>query len=399
MLILTPHFHPENFKCNDMAFELQRRGHKVTVLTPIPDYPKGKFFDGYGVFKKRKEMINGVNVYRSLIIPRGSGSRIRLALNYLSYTFCATFFALWFAFTKKYDAIIVHETSPVLVGIPAVLVKKIQKIPLYFWVLDLWPESLSAAGGIKNQSVLSIFEKITKWIYSNCDHILIGSKGYEESIRRKCPDVKSITYFPNWVEESLVSETKSDVPNLPDGFNVMIAGNMGDAQALPFVMDAALKLNDKPINFIFIGDGRKQPYVLDFVKTHSLESKIHCPGRFPLEKMPALFEQADVLLFSLKDVPIFAITVPSRLQAYMAAGKPVVAMINGEARDLIREADCGWSVPAEDSEALAALLAELSVTDPSILQAKGENGKRFSREHFDFKKCMDNLEKIVTKGL
>ena len=177
-----------------------------------------------------------MRVSRSLIIPRGNGSSIRLALNYISYTFFASLKAFQYALSKKYDAVIVHETSPIMVGIPGVIIKKFQKIPLHFWVLDLWPESLSAAGGIHNKTVLSLFERLTKWLYKNSDSLLIGSKGYRRSINSKGDFDKKILYYPNWVEDSLTGHVRIDVPDLPDGFNVMIAGNMGDAQDLPHVM-------------------------------------------------------------------------------------------------------------------------------------------------------------------
>lgn len=395
ILIVTPHFYPENFKCNDMAFELQNRGHEVTVMTAIPDYPIGKFFKGYGIFRKRREKVKGVDVRRSMIIPRGNGSSIRLALNYISYTFFATIKSLWVGLTNKYDIIIGHETSPVMVGIPGVIIKKLQKIPMVFWVLDLWPESLSAAGGINNRNTLRVFEILTKWIYKNSDVLLIGSKGYRKSINEKGDFEKKIQYFPNWVEGSLASPHAHQVPKLPEGFNVMIAGNMGDAQDIPHILNAARILKGNRVNFIFIGDGRKKEFVEQYVKDNGLEGQVYCFGRFPLEAMPSLFVQADVLFMALKDVPIFSLTVPSRLQAYMSAGKPIVAMINGEGSELIKEADCGWSVPAEDSEELAKLLLELSKKDKHFLYQKGENGKRYSRKHFDFKKCIDNLESIL----
>lgn len=395
ILIVTQYFFPENFKCNDMAFELQKRGHDVTVLTAIPNYPKGKFYDGYGIFKKRKEILNGVKVHRSLLITRGKGGGLRLALNYFSYTVFSSIKAIWFSLTRKYDTIVVHEPSPILVGIPAVLVKKIQKIPMHFWVLDLWPESLSAAGGIKNKFVLGFFEGITKWIYRNSTTILIGSKGYKLSISQKGNFSNKIKYFPNWVEEALLENRKLLVPDFPEGLNIVVAGNMGDAQDLPHVLEAIRLLKNKPINIIFIGDGRKKEYVESFATEHNLQKQIHCLGRYPLECMPSFFEKADILFMALKDDPIFALTVPSRIQAYMSAGKPIVAMINGEGADLVSEADCGWTVPAEDSQALASLFERLYHTDREILIHKGINGKLYSEQYFKFSSCMDSLEKTL----
>ncbi len=399
LLIITPHFYPENFKVNDMAFELQRRGHTVSVMTPIPDYPEGKYYKGYGIFKRRHEYVNGVEVHRSLIIPRHTGSSKWLALNYLSYTFFATLKSIWLGLTKKYDAIIVHEPSPVFVGIPAVIIKKIQKIPLHFWVLDLWPESLTAAGGITSKWILSPFEKLTKWIYSNCDTIMIGSKGFEKSICHKGNFKHKIVFFPNWVEDVLETPSDIEVPELPKGFNIVSAGNMGDAQDLTSVMDTALMLKGHNINFNFVGDGRKREYVEQFAHDNGISSNVLCYGKYPMEAMPSFFKQADLLFFALKDSPIFALTVPSRLQAFMSSGKPVVAMINGEGASTIQEAECGWSVPASSPEALAELLIELSQSNQEILLKKGINGKSYSQEHYNFSSCIDHLETIISSKI
>lgn len=376
-----------------MAFELQRRGHEVSVMTAIPDYPLGKFFDGYGVFKKRRELINGVAVHRSLIMPRGNGRGRHIAVNYLSYTFFATVKALWFSLTRKYDAVIVHETSPVMVGIPATIISRIQRIPQLFWVLDLWPESLTAAGGVTNRHILSIFDSLTRWLYNNSSRILIGSRSFRSSICRKGDFGDKIHYFPNWIDEIIPSGT--EVPEFPEGFNVVFTGNMGEAQDFPNVLRAALKLRDnKRICFIFVGDGRKKNWIENFVKENDLHN-VKCPGRFPLSAMPEFYKRADLLFLSLNSSPVFSLTVPAKLQSYMASGKPVLAMINGEGRDLIKEADCGWSVPAAAPDKLAEILEKLSVEDPAVLEAKGANGKRYSQMHFNFKKCIDNLENIL----
>lgn len=237
ILLVTPHFYPENFKCNDMAFELARRGHEVSVMTGIPDYPQGKFFDGYGVFKRRREIVNGITIHRSLTIPRGKGGGVRLAVNYISYTFFASLQAIRIGLSKKFEAIIVFEPSPVLVGIPAVIVRKLQHVPIYFWVQDLWPESLAVAGGIKNKSILRFFEKLTVWLYRHSEKILISSKGFRKSICAKGDFNHKIIDFPNWVDEVLQCRSENtiepSVPKLPAGFTVMFVGNMGDAQDLP----------------------------------------------------------------------------------------------------------------------------------------------------------------------
>jgi len=400
VLLVTQYFYPENFKANDLAFELAKRGYEVTVLTAIPNYPYGQFFEGYGLFKKRKETLNGVTIYRSYIIPRHDSSAKWLALNYLSFTFFASIKALWLALTKTYDVIIVHEPSPILVGIPAIIVKNLLKIPLHFWILDLWPESLTAAGGVKNKRVLGLFDRITKWIYNKSDTLLIGSKGYRHSIESKGDFSSKIEYFPNWVEDTLNITTENlSIPEFPQGFNIVIAGNMGDAQDLPHIMETARLLKGTNINFIFIGDGRKKSFVEEFCKSNGLYKQVYCLGRFPLEYMPHFFHKADVLFFALKKTPIFSLTVPSRLQAYMSSGKAIIAMIDGEGADLIKEADCGWSVPAEEPEILAELLLHISNISPKELKEKGENGQNYSQTHFRFDKCIDHLENIIISNV
>lgn len=396
ILVVTPHFFPENFKVNDLAFELAKRGHDVTVMTAIPDYPQGHFYNGYGIFKKRTETIRNVKVIRSLIIPRHDGSAKWLALNYISYTIFALLRSLILAFTKKFDAIFVHETSPVMVGIPAIILKKIQKIPVYFWVLDLWPESLKAAGGINNKHILATFRNLSKWIYKNCTKILISSKGFESSII-KIGDFKSkIEYFPNWNDiESHKPDANYQIIDYPEGMNVLFAGNIGEAQDMQNLVKCAILLQNEPINFILVGDGRKKKYVEDCIKQYNL-TNIKMLGRHPIEMMPEFFSKADLLFLSLKDEEIFSLTVPAKLQAYMSSGKPIVAMINGEGADLIREADCGWTVPAGKANELAALLKKLFEVDKQILKDKGENGKKYCHEHFEFQRSIDNLEKIMS---
>lgn len=397
ILLVTTHFYPENFKANDMAFELARRGHDVTVLTPIPDYPQGRYYDGYGIFSKRSETVKGVRVLRSFVTPRRDGSAKWLALNYATYTVFATLQALLVGLTRRFDAVLVHETSPVTVGIPAVLVKKMQRIPMFFWVLDLWPDSLEAAGGIHNRRILGAFRSLTAWLYRNSNKILISSRGFRKSINAMGDfDTRQVS-FPNWVDGALSSaQSKAEfpVPALPDGFNVMFAGNIGDAQDMPHVLDAAERLRGTRVNFILVGDGRRKEWTKQQVVARRLDN-VYLLGRYPLEAMPAMFAKADVLFLSLKNNPIFSLTVPAKLQAYMSAGKPVVAMINGEGAATIADADCGWTVPAESPDALATLLKGIAAMPTEKLTSKGANGLAYSAAHYNLTTCIDRLEALL----
>lgn len=400
ILICTNHFYPETFRCNDVAFELVKKGHDVTVLTAIPDYPKGKFFDGYGVFKRRIESVNGVKVIRGFIVARGSGGSIRVVLNYFSYFVSSCLIAIYLGLFKRYDKILVHETSPVMIGVPAIIVKKLKKIPMFFWVLDLWPESLQAAGGINNPIILKVFRRLTTWIYKNSDKILISSKGFEESIMEKGNFADKIVYFPNWADRALGQienrELKIDNFEWPNGFIAMFAGNIGEAQDFDHIMEAARLLKDeKNIHIVLVGDGRKRPWVEQFRDEHDLQETVHWLGRHPIEAMPYFFEKADVMLMTLKDVSIFNLTAPAKLQAYQSAGKPIVAMMNGEGARLVSEAQCGRSVAAGDSEALAKTLLEMSKMNKSTLVEMGKNGKEYQLKHFEMDRAINHLELIL----
>ncbi len=396
ILICTNHFYPETFRVNDIAFNFAEKGYDVTVLTAIPDYPKGKYFDGYGIFSRRCEKVKGVKVIRGFAIPRGNGNTLRIVLNYLSFFISSVFISVWLGLFRKFDRVFVHETSPVMIGVPAIIVKKLQHIPLLFWVLDLWPESLQAAGGVNNIRILKLFEKLTKWIYKNSDKILISSRGFEQSILDKGDFKDKIVYFPNWVDREMASDKQISLPQLPQGFIVMFAGNIGEAQDFEHIMDAAIRLRShKDIHFVIVGNGRKFKWVESFVQNHSLEEQVHLLGRYPSETMPLLFSKADVMLVTLKDASIFNLTVPAKLQAYMSAGKPIVAMMNGEGPRVIEEAQCGWSVVAGDDKGLAKCILEISSFDEEILLNKGSNGRRYQIDNFNVDKCLLALERMI----
>lgn len=397
VLLVTQYFYPENFKSNDIAFELTKKGHQVTVLTGLPNYPAGKLFPGYGVIKKRKEVINGVTVIRALLFLRGKGGGVRLFLNYFSWAFFASIRALFLAMTNKYDVIIVHEPSPITQGFPAIVYKKLRKVPIYFWVLDLWPESLESAGGIKNKYVLGFFKKVVQYIYNNSDKILISSKGFASSILEKGNYRDKLVYFPNWAEDAVsAGESNYDIPELPDGFKVMFAGNIGVAQDIEAIMKAAFELKgNKDIHFIIVGDGRSKKWAEKIAEENGLADTVHFLGRFPIEAMKTFFDRADVLLVSLKDEPIFNVTVPAKMQAYLSVGKPILSMLNGEGSEIIKEAGAGLVADAGDYKQLSENILELYNADADIKQQMGQSAKEYYNDNFKLDVCITNLENII----
>lgn len=397
ILIVTQYFYPENFKSNDLAFEMQRRGHDVTVLTGLPNYPEGEIFEGYGVFKNRNQLINGVKIIRTLLLPRGKGGGIRLFINYYSFAVFASVKAFFLGMTSRFEAVIVHEPSPITQYYPALLINRLWKTPVYFWVMDLWPESLAIAGSIKSKFVLDFYTSVVQKFYTNAEKILITSKGFRKSINEKGDFDSKIVYFPNWAEDAIAEgATDSPIPPLPDGFKVMFAGNIGEAQDMDSIMQAALELKDnRDIQFILVGDGRKMPFVKEFVEQNGLGATVSIMGRHPVETMSSFFDKADVMLVTLKDDPIFNLTVPAKLQAYMSASKPVVAMLNGEGAGIIREAGAGYAVDAGDYSGLAKAVVDFSKLSREALDEMGKNSRNHFLKHFQLQACITNLEKIL----
>jgi glycosyltransferase involved in cell wall biosynthesis len=403
ILIFTNHFYPEEFRVNDVAFDLSEKGHSVTVLSCIPNYPKGVYFEGYGLLKKRKEIVRGVKIIRVPHIPRGDGTGKRLILNYGSYAFCLSIWAFFVSLINKYDIVLVHHTSPIFLGLPAVWVKKKQKSKLIFWNLDLWPESVTAAGNVNNKIILNLLNKIVKYIYSNSDRILISSKGFWNSIISKGIDFAKIEYFPNWAEDIFTQLNTKESFQIESRFNqdkyfkILFAGNIGEAQDMENIYEAILLTSGKNSNikWIFVGDGRKAKWLKDKVNGTKLSQVVEFLGRKPIKEMPYYIEFADIMLLPLKNEPIFAYTIPAKVQAYMASEKPILAMINGESQNLINEAKCGLTVNAGDFVGLAENALKFSQMDKEEIKIMGKNGKEFYLKNFSKNLVLKKLYQII----
>ncbi len=391
VLFFTNYFSPEIFRGNDIAFHLAKRGYDVTVLTNIPNYPEGRYYDGYGLFHRRKENVNGVKVIRVPVIPRGDGGKLRMALNYVSGLFFMYLYALHHALWHRYDVVFVQQLSPVFIGLPAVLVKKMQRAPIYYWLLDLWPDSL-VAGGINNEGVIKYIGKLTKHIYDNCSKILISSLGFRDILTSRGVGDEKIEYFPNWCEDNIASGEVKEIPTLPDGFKIMFAGNIGEAQNFDNLMQVMLRLKDNhTIKWIIVGDGRKRDELRQFVERNSLDSTVYLMGRYDISYMSSFFKQADVLLVSLTNEFVFNSTLPAKVQAYMAASKPILGMMNGEGQYIIHDAECGYCVGAEDIDGFVEIVKSLPSKDKSELLKLGDNGHRYYERLF--RNCLNLCKK------
>ena len=406
ILFVCQYFYPEVFRGNDIAFHWADEGHDVYVVCGIPNYPDGVFHEGYGWFKRRHEVINGVKVTRLPIIPRGKDNKIMLMLNYFSYLIVAWVWMLFHAMFHKYDCVFVQQLSPVMMSAPGVLYKRLRKVPLYTWVLDLWPESLTAAGGINNKYILGFFKWFVKSEYKNSDKILISSRSFEKSILEYGDYKDKIVYYPQWSDgsdsgelsfESLESVKQVESSGvLKSGFKLMFAGAVGEAHGFECTMQAALLTKEhKDIKWIIVGDGRRLDWVKDFVKQNELEETVFTLGRFPAETMPWFFKQADVMLVTLSDDPLFKLYAPAKISSYMAAAKPIIAVLNGEGAEVIKDANCGWTLPAGDSAGFAKLALELSQMDKTVLEDKGQNALKYYNAHFVKEKCLAKLDELM----
>jgi len=393
ILVVTQYFWPENFRINDLTLGLLERGHQVTVLTGAPNYPGGSFFKGYGVFNK-EEYYQGVRVIRVPLVPRGGGGGLMLALNYLSFAFTASVIGPLLC-RENYDIILVFQMSPVIQGLPALLLKKIHGIPIFFWVQDLWPESLSATGAVNSKVVLSFVSHIVKFIYHHCDRVLIQAESFRKPVEAQGGEPDRIFFYPNFAEDLFTTPLQyvGNFPVLPKGFKVMFAGNIGVAQDFETIISAAEILKAiNTIQWIIVGDGRMRGWCEAEVKKRGLEEVFHFMGRFPLEMMPVFFSAADALLVTLRKEPIFALTIPSKIQSYLACGKPVVAALDGEGASIIENAGAGYTCPAGAPDALAAAILSMYQITAFERAEMGERGCSFYRKHFDRNMLIDRLD-------
>ena len=402
ILIVTQYFWPENFRINDLAHELVRRGHSVTVLTGIPNYPAGNVFDSYRQNPKAFGHYGGAAVLRVPMLARGQGA-VRLFLNYLTFVIGACLCGPWRLRGQHADVIFVFEPSPVTVGLPAVMLGRIKHAPVVFWALDLWPETLAAMGVVRSPRVLGWVGYLVKFIYERCTLVLGQSRGFLGSIAKYCSDTQKIRFFPSWAEEVFNEPDlvpAPEVPALEGVFNVLFAGNIGEAQDLPAVMEAAESLkHNAAIRWLIVGDGRKSDWLQEEVARRGLQGSVLLLGRFPVERMPSFYAHADALLVSLKKTPVFSMTIPGKVQSYLMAGVPLVGMLDGEGAKIITEANAGLVCAAGEAGGLAAAVLEMAAMSADQRHQLGVNGRAYAQKEFGRDLLMDRLEALLSEAV
>ena len=397
LLVVTQYFWPETFRINDLVEGFIARGHTVTVLTGRPNYPEGSLFDAYLADPSAFDSYHGARVVRVPLRPRGQG-KLRLLLNYWSFVFWATLLGPRKLRGARYDAIFMFESSPITSALPAVFLRWWYRVPMVMWVLDLWPETLSAVGIIRSPFLLGVVGRLVSFIYRRCDLVLAQSRAFFGNIELWSGGNTPVRYFPGWAEPIFTGDPTAVVPAPETGpyagtFNVMFAGNIGTAQDFPAIIDACERLRHRDdIRFLIVGDGRAAADARAAVDERALGERMVFLGKHPLERMPSFFRSAGALLVSLKPEPIFSLTIPGKVQPYLATGIPLIGMLDGEGARVIAESGAGLTCPAGDSEALAQIVCRMADLDQSDRDRMGLRGREYGRREFDREMLFDRLE-------
>ena len=385
ILVISQYFYPEPFRINDICDEWVKRGYKVTVLTGIPNYPEGKFYKGYGWFKKRKDNWNGIDIIRIPLISRGHSS-IRLILNYYSFVISGWF---WKTFTNlKPDLIFTFEVSPMIQALIGKWFSKRRKIPNYLYVQDLWPENLEVVGGIHNKHVLNHYQKMTDKIYKRCTKIFATSPSFVKAIQERVEDKEKVLYWPQYAEDVYKPVPNAKAEEIPsdDRFKIIFTGNIGFAQGLDILPKVA-KLVDDKVCFVIVGDGRYKEQMVKEVE--DVKNKFIFIDRQPADRIPELLCSCDVAFLSFMDNPLFEKTIPAKLQSYMACGMPILASASGETKRIIEDAKCGFCCKIGDERNLADTINGLI---NMRLDDFKNNSLTYVKHYFDKEQLLDNLD-------
>jgi glycosyltransferase involved in cell wall biosynthesis len=393
ILVVTQYFDPEPFRIGDLVAGLRERGHSVTVLTGQPNYPEGRFYPGYGWGGPWSEERLGARIVRVPLISRGPTKNWRLVLNYASFALSASLLGP-LRCSGPYDLVFVFEPSPVTVGVPGLVLGALRRAPVMLWIQDLWPETLAAMGqrgaGARAAGLLA------HWIHRRCDRVLVQSRAFAPRLESSGVSPGRIRYLPNWAEDLYRQPMLAEIPAALrglDGFKLMFAGNLGSAQSLDTLLGAAERLRARSdILWLIVGDGQERARIASEIERRRLDATVKLLGRHPAAAMPAFFASADVLLVTLRADPVFALTIPSKIQSYLAAARPIIGALNGEGARIIEESGAGIVVPAGNAEALAAAAVRMAGLPVEQRVAMGRSGNAYFHCHFRRDRLIEQLE-------
>ncbi len=395
ILFIKQLFNPEpTARSLDFAHELVRQGHQVQVLTSFPSYPKGKIYDGYRQKLFYRENLEGIELIRVPIFPDQSGRALYRMLNYLSYAFSATLFGLP-RVDKPDIAFVYHGALPV--GIPAMVYKLFTGVPYVYDINDLWPETLTATGMMKNKWMLSFVNKWCQITYKFANHITVLSEGFKEKLINKNVKGKKISVIYHWsrdkkVEvENIDKEIKEKFAN--EKFHILYAGNVGKAQSLYSIVDAFQKLETKhpEILFTILGDGVERENLINYVSKKKIEN-VRFLDRVGGDEVGKYLACANILLVHLKDEPLFRITIPSKIIGYLLAGKPILLGLKGDAESIITNSKAGWVFEPDNGDDLAAKIGVAIKMDQEAFAVIKKNASQYYQENFTIEK---NTKKYI----
>lgn len=382
-----------------MCLGLKEQGHTVSVLTAKPNYPKGAFYEGFTFFNNSIDNYKGITVYRAPIIPRGNASGLRLFINYISFVFLGIVRLLFIK--EKFDKVFVYAPSPITVGYIGIIASWKFRAQSYLWVHDLWPESVRDAGGINNRYILSLIDFMTRSIYSFYNKILIQSPYFKDYLLEQSVSQHKIIYYPYYAEEFYgVVDPKANIKSqYGEGLNLVFAGNIGVAQSFDTIVEAAKILKNKidKFSFIIIGEGRDKKRIVNKISEYSLEKNFKFLGSYPPEKMSDFFACADALIVSLKDTKIFSLTIPGKLQSYLASGKPIIGSLSGIGAKIIEDSESGYVSNSEDVNELVNSIIKFNKLDESERKCLGQNARKYFEKEFERSKLLKRLINIFDK--
>ena len=400
ILVVSQYFYPEQFRINDICTEWVKRSYKVTVLTGIPNYPQGKYYEGYGMNSKREEEWNGIRIIRIPLIPRGN-SAVGMVANYMSFVGSGF---IWQSLTNiEADFVFIFEVSPMTQALVGVWYAKKKKIPCYLYVQDLWPENVEIVTGITNPAIIKPVDKMVKYIYKNCDHVFATSPSFVKEIQKKCDDKEKVSYWPQYAEDFYKpidqKVAKKNVPEIPsdDSFKIIFTGNIGKAQGLEILPKIAKELKNENIKFIIVGDGREKENFIQSIKDNDVEDMFIMIDKQPATRIPEMLSCCDSAFLSFMDNDLFNKTIPAKLQSYMACGMPIVAVAGGESKRIINEAKCGVVIPIGEDKKFVAKIQELKSTDKSKLKEFGNNSYRYCNDNFNQVDLMNYIDNYFKK--
>lgn len=397
-MIVTQYYWPENFRINELSYELKKAGNNVTVITGYPNYPSGKIFEDFRKNPKKFSHYKGIEVIRVPVIPRGR-NKLNLFANYLSFVINGTLIGIFKLFKRKFDIVFTFQTSPVSVGIPSSIINSLKKSSQIIWILDLWPETLSAIGIINKKWQLEIIRRFVEIIYSNCEIILVQSKSFIKKIKNF--NKNKIIYFPAWTESEFINSSKEPAKEIiikKDIFTILFAGNIGEAQDFPSIVKAAEELVSKNFHkfrIITLGIGSRKDWLIEEVKRKKLDNYFEILDKYPLYRMPSFFAHADSLLVSLMNKEAFNMTIPGKIQTYLSSGVPLIGMLTGEGAKTIIKSNSGFVCPAGDYKGLSEIIIKMSSMTKQSRKELAYNGISFCKKEFNKEKLMDKLNSIM----